>query len=241
MLASTAKMPEESRPMQRSDIQDFQFRPKIRNSMAWPAVRMLLMSATVILASTGCSVQDHKNGQVENVQLRTPLGGLDVRTNAVHGPDVGLPVYPGAVETGQHGNDSGSADINMNFGDWHLHVKAIGYHSADSEDKIVAFYEKAMAQYGDVLTCKDKVAIGQPTVTRQGLTCANDHEYDVTMKLDTSKNKINIQTPTSHISGNVKLVAGSPENQHMVEFTPSSDGTKFALVVVQLPHKNQTD
>lgn len=227
--------------MQGSDVQSVQFRPQFRSSITRLVTRALLLSGAILIVSTGCSVQDHKNGQGENVRLRTPLGGLDVRTNSVHGPDVGLPVYPGAVETGQHGNDSGSADINMNFGDWHLHVKAIGYHSADSEDKIVAFYKKAMDQYGDVLTCKNKVAIGQPTVTRQGLTCANDHEYDVTMKLDTSKNKINIQTPTSHISGNVKLVAGSPENQHMVEFTPSSDGTKFALVVVQLPHKDQTD
>ncbi|MGC1783420.1 MAG: hypothetical protein WA708_12930 [Acidobacteriaceae bacterium] len=227
--------------MQGSDVQSVQFRPQFRSSITRLATRTLLLSGAILIVSTGCSVQDHKNGQGENVRLRTPLGGLDVRTNTVHGPDVGLPVYPGAVETGQHGNDSGSADINMNFGNWHLHVKAIGYHSADSEDKIVAFYKKAMDQYGDVLTCKNKVAIGQPTVTRQGLTCANDHEYDVTMKLDTSKNKINIQTPASHISGNVKLVAGSPENQHMVEFTPSPDGTKFALVVVQLPHKDQTD
>lgn len=223
------------------NVPHIRFRPQSPSSIAWLITRTLLLSGTILFLSTGCSVQDHKNGQAENVQLRTPLGGLDVRTNAVHGPDVGLPVYPGAVETGQHGKDSGSADINMNFGDWHLHVKAIGYHSADPEDKIIAFYQKAMAQYGDVLTCKDKVAIGQPTATRQGLTCANDHEYNVTMKLDTPKNKINIQTPTSHISGNVKLVAGSPENQHMVEFTPSSDGTKFALIVVQLPHKGQTD
>ncbi len=204
-----------------------------------PSTRMLLLTSAVLLIFSGCSVQDHKNGTAENVQLHTPVGSLDVRTNAVHGPDVGLPVYPGAVETGQHGKDSGSADINMSFGDWHLHVKAIGYHSGDSEDRIVAFYKKSMAQYGDVLTCKDKVAIGQPTETRQGLTCANDHEYDVNMKLDTSKKTVTVQTP--HIAGNVKLLAGSPQNQHMVEVTPASDGTKFSLVVVQLPHKNQTD
>jgi hypothetical protein len=202
---------------------------------------LLVSAASLLLALNGCTVQDQKNGQAENVQVRTPLGGLDVKTNAIHGPDVGLPVYPGAVETGKHGSDSGSADIKMNFGSWHLHVKAIGYRSSDSEDKILAYYKKAMSQYGDVLTCKDKVAIGEPTRTLQGLTCTNDHEYDVSMKLDTSKNKINVQTPTAHLSGSVKLLAGSPENQHMVEFTPSSDGTKFALVAVQLPHKNDTD
>ena len=199
----------------------------------------LLLASAFLLAIPGCSVQDHKNGQAENVQLRTPLGALDVRTNAVHGPDVGLPVYPGAVETGKHGNDSGSADIHMSFGNWHLTVKAIEYHSDDPEDKIIAFYKKAMGDYGDVLTCKDKVPIGEPVKTRQGLTCANDHEYDVDMKLDTSKNHVNVKTPP--IAGNVKLLAGSPDNQHMVEVTPESKGTKFSIVVVQLPHKAQTD
>ena len=198
-----------------------------------------LFACTLLLAVSGCSVQDHKNGQAENVQLHTPLGALDVRTNAVHGPDVGLPVYPGAVETGKHGNDSGSADIHMSFGNWHLNVKAIEYHSSDPEDKIVAFYKKSMGQYGDVLTCQDKTAIGEPAKTRQGLTCNNDHEYDVDMKLDSSKNKVNVNT--SHITGNIKLLAGSPENQHIVEFNPTSDGTKFSMVVVQLPHKSQTD
>jgi hypothetical protein len=198
-----------------------------------------LLAGTLLLAVSGCSVQDHKNGQAESVQLHTPLGALDVRTNAVHGPDVGLPVYPGAVETGKHGNDSGSADIHMSFGSWHLNVKAIEYHSNDPEERIVAFYKKSMGQYGDVLTCKDKTAIGEPVKTRQGLTCANNHEYDVDMKLDTSKNKVNVQTP--HLTGDIKLLAGSPENQHLVEFKPTSDGTKFSMVVVQLPHKSQTD
>ncbi len=198
-----------------------------------------ILAGVLLLAIAGCSVHEHQNGQTESVQLHTPLGALDVRTNAVHGPEVGMPVYPGAVETGQHGHDSGSADIHMSFGNWHLNVKTIEYRSNDPEDKIVAFYQKAMGQYGDVLTCKGKTAIGTPTKTRQGLTCAQDHEYDVNMNLDTSGNNINIKTP--HLSGDIKLLAGSPENQHIVEFNPSSDGTKFSLLVVQLPHKSQTD
>lgn len=201
-------------------------------------VAVMLLTAG-ILGITGCSVQEHKNGQAENVHLHTPIGALDVRTNAVHGPDVGLPVYPGAVETGQHGDDSGSADIQMSFGKWQLHVKAIGYRSKDPEEKVLGFYKKAMAQYGDVLTCKDKVAIGEPSRTRQGLTCANDHEYNVNLKMDTSKKTVQVTSP--NISGNVKLLAGSQANQHIVELEPDSAGTKFSVVLVQLPHQHQTD
>lgn len=190
-----------------------------------------------MLATSGCSVQDRKNGQAENVRLHTPIGSLDVRTNSVHGPDVGLPVYPGAVETGKHGHDSGSADIHMSFGGWHLNVKAIEYHSNDPEDKIVEFYKNAMSRYGDVLTCKNRTAITEPSKTHQGLTCANDHEYDV--NLDASSKHPTVQP--SSISGDIKLLAGSPEDQHIVEFNPTSEGTKFSMVVVELPHKNQTD
>lgn len=195
--------------------------------------------AVLAFTLAGCSVREHKSGTAENVHLHTPVGALDVRTNAVHGPDVGLPVYPGAVETGQHGSDSGSADIQMSFGAWSLHVKAIGYRSDDAETKVVAFYKKAMAKYGDVLTCKDKVAIGEPVRTRQGLTCANDHEYDVDLKMDTSKKTV--QVTSKDISGDVKLLAGSKENQHIVEFNPDRNGTKFSLVVVQMPHNHQSD
>jgi hypothetical protein len=198
-----------------------------------------LSAGILLFAVSGCSVNEHKNGDAENVHLHTPIGGLDVRTNSASAVDVGVPVYPGAVPTGDKGDNNGAADIHMSFGKWQLHVKAAEYQSKDPEFKVVAFYKKAMASYGDVLTCKDKKPMGQPVATSQGLTCANDHEYDVRMDTGSSKNHVNFGTPK--ISGDVKLLAGSPENQHIIEFTPTSDGTKFSIVAVQLPHKGQTD
>lgn len=201
---------------------------------------MAALSVGVLLfAVSGCSVNEHKDGNAENVHLHTPLGGLDVRTNSAAAVDVGVPVYPGAIATSSKGKDNGAADIHMSFGKWQLNVKAAEYESKDPEFKLVAFYKKAMATYGDVLTCKDKKPMGQPVATRQGLTCANDHEYDVSMDAETSKKHINIGTPK--ISGDIKLLAGSRDNQHIVEFTPIPDGTKFSIVAVQLPHKGQTD
>jgi hypothetical protein len=202
-----------------------------------------LLSTTALLFSAlffttlGCSVQEHKNGDAENVHVHTPVGGLDVRTNSTASIDVGLPVYPGAVESGKDSDDSGSADVHMSFGKWQLHVKAIEYQSSDPEDKVIAFYKKAMASYGEVLTCKDKAAIGQPVSTSHGLTCANDHEYDVNVEPNSSNKHVNM----SSISGDIKLLAGSPENQHIIEFTPTAQGTKFSVVVVQLPYKHGTD
>jgi hypothetical protein len=198
-----------------------------------------LCAGLLLFAVSGCSVNEHKNGDAENVHLHTPIGGLDVRTNSAAAVDVGVPIYPGAVATGDKGKDSGAADIHMSFGKWQLHVKAAEYQSKDPEFKVVAFYKKAMASYGDVLTCKDKAPVGQPVATSQGLTCANDHEYDVSMDAESSKKHINLGTPK--ISGDIKLLAGSRDNQHIIEFTPTSDGTKFSIVAVQLPHRGQTD
>lgn len=207
------------------------------------SARLLSTTALVLgalcFAASGCSVQGRKNGEAENVHVHTLIGGLDVRTSTAAAIDVGLPVYPGAVESGKNGDDSGSADIHMSFGKWQLHVKAVEYQSHDPEDKVIDFYKKAMASYGDVLTCKDKTAIGKPVATSQGLTCANDHEYDVTMDANSSKKHMNVSS--SEVSGDIKLLAGSTENQHIIEFTPTSNGTKFSIVVVQLPHKDQTD
>lgn len=213
-----------------------------RGSSAWRGGSRLLARAALLagtLALSGCTVKSQNDGQAQNVHLRTPLGALDVYTDAAHGPDVGLPVYPGAVETGKNGNNSGSADIHMSFGGWHLNVKAIEYDSGDPEGKILAFYKTALARYGDVLTCKDKTAIGEPSKTRQGLTCANDHEYDVNLKRGSSSGAAAPGSSTLH--GSIKLLAGSPDNQHIVELMPMSQGTKFSMVVVQLPHKGQTD
>ena len=45
----------------------------------------------------GCHVDEHKNGDSDNVKIETPFGGLQVRTNdAAVLADIGLPAYPGA-------------------------------------------------------------------------------------------------------------------------------------------------
>lgn len=197
----------------------------------------ILTAGVMLAALLGCSVQTRKTGDAENVQLHTPLGGLSVRTNAVHGPDVGLPIYPGATETSDNREDSGSADVALSFGKWRLNVKAVEYQSNDPEEKLIAFYKKALSQYGDVLTCKDKASIGEPSRTAQGLTCANDHEYDIRVKTGSAA----VSTSNQPVTGNIKLLAGSPNNQHIVEFKPESNHTRFSIVVVQMPHSDQTD
>lgn len=207
----------------------------------WKSMAFVAASA-VLLATTACVVQDKKNGNGDNVRIHTPVGGMEVHTNDVHPADVGLPVYPGATlaPTDKHDNDK-SADIDMSFGEWHLRVKVIGYTSADPQDKVAAYYKKALQRYGDVLTCQNNKPVGTPDKTSAGLTCTNDARYNIDLDVNTKDDSANVKTPQL-ASGGFELRAGSPAEQHIVAFsTVSGTGSKFALVNVELPHKQETN
>lgn len=178
-----------------------------------------------IAGLAGCRVHVDKdsNGQEKTVQVDTPFGGVHVNTDQVSASDLGLPSYPGAEPV--RGDDKHkSADVHLGFGEWQLRVRAVSYETSDSQDKVADFYKKALGRFGDVITCQDKAPVGTPTVTSEGLTCADD-----------SKNaKVNDHDFGSH--GNFELKAGSKRHQHIVGFEHPRDGrTRFALVALDLP------
>ncbi|MEK6398465.1 MAG: hypothetical protein V4734_10300 [Terriglobus sp.] len=195
----------------------------------------LLAATALLLPLAGCFIQTKKdaNGNDANVDIQTPLGGMTVKTdNAAVQAKLGLPVYPGAIPEQKKGNDEGSADVNMNFGPFHLRVLAQGFRSTDSPDKVRAFYKKALAQYGDVIECQGKHAIdGSASRTAQGLTCDNDNHISV--KNDSDKIKFD--------GSEIELKAGSKSRQHIVGYEAKNGGTRFGLVALELPSDNDDD
>ena len=183
---------------------------------------------TLLLPLTGCMVQSRKGDKGDNdVAITTPLGGMSVKTDSdAVSKKVGLPLYPGAVLEKKKGNDSGSADVDMNFGAFHLRVLALGFDSTDSPAKISDFYKKALSQYSDVITCRNKQPVGTPVKTGLGLTCSDDNHVNVHSKGDGDDDDNADET---------KLKAGSPSRQHIVAFKPSGSGTHFGLVALELP------
>ncbi len=122
-----------------------------------------------------------------------------------------------------------SADIHLGFGEWQLRVRAVSYSTSDSQDKVTAFYKKALGRYGDVITCQGNTPVGTPTATTaEGLTCADDKGNTKTVQIDrgdygTGKDSL-------------ELKAGSKRHQHIVGFENPRDGqTRFALVALDLP------
>ncbi|MBT9331607.1 hypothetical protein D0Y96_011190 [Acidipila sp. 4G-K13] len=178
-----------------------------------------LLALMTGMAGCHISVDKSKDGDNKNVRIDTPLGGLHVRSDDTSAADLGLPVYPGAQISPDSDGDK-SADVHLGFGKWQLRVKAVTYQTADSQDKVVAFYKKAMARYGDVLQCDGDKTVGALTVTGEGLTCSEEH----------GKAHVNISD-----SGDLNLKAGSRHHQHIFALKKSSSGTRFALVELQLP------
>lgn len=189
-----------------------------------PRFAVALPALLLLLPLAGCRVDEHKSGNGDNVDISTPFGGMHVKTDdSVNLAGIGLTQYPGSVPVKDHDDkDNDAADINMNFGDFHLTVKAASFQTGDGTGKVEAFYRKDMAKYGEVLKCQGQKTIGQPARTSQGLTCEDQ---------DRNHHEVNLGDDDSE----VQLRAGSPTHQHIVGLEPKNGGTKIGLVMLELP------
>ena len=195
------------------------------------ALRLTLLAGAACALLAGCNVsQSSHGGHGDNVRVSTPFGSMHIKTdNDANVIGIGLSAYPGAVPVKENdGKKNDAADINLNFGDFHLGVKAASFQTSDSPDKVEAFYRKDMAHYGDVLECRGDKAVGQPARTAEGLTCSDDlnrHEIHV-----------------SENGNEIELRAGSPGHMHIVGLQPRDGGTKIGLVALDLPtHHDSSD
>jgi hypothetical protein len=199
--------------------------------LAGGTLACIVAGAVLAAGIAGCRVQVDKgpNGEDKRVQVDTPFGGIHVNTDQTTAADLGLPVYPGADIAKDKNNDK-SADIHMGFGEWELRVKVVNYSTSDSQDKVVAFYRKALTRYGDVIACQNHTAVGTPTATSEGLTCADQGGANVKVNTGDHDHGYNVDQE------GLQLKAGSRRHQHIVGFdnsTPSQTG--FALVALDLP------
>lgn len=147
---------------------------------------------------------------------------LDVHANSHATPkDIGLPSYPGATPFKDKDGDSSSADLLFLLNSFHFSIKAASFVTADSPDRVLEFYRKPLAKFGEVLECDHGKPVGSLTVTKSGLTCGNGK--------------------TGHVSVNGsdsgrELRAGKPDEFRIVGVDDARNGkTKFGLVSLVLP------
>ncbi|WP_263410450.1 hypothetical protein [Terriglobus tenax] len=198
------------------------------------SLRFAILLPVSALLLSGCRVSSTGESGNKDVRVATPFGGMQVKTDpekVVSG--LGLPVYPGAILDQKHkdGKDEpDAADLNMGFGDFRIHIKAVTYTTPDSADKVEAYYRKALAEYGDVIACKDDKPVGTPTRTGQGLTC------------DEKDGHVNVNGKgTDTVKGDLNLRAGSKQHQHIVGIEKKDGVTRFGLVALDLPGKLSFD
>jgi hypothetical protein len=188
-------------------------------------LRTLAVASLACLLLTGCRVSQHQHGNHDNVDIGTPFGSMQVKTdNSTDTSTIGLTAYPGAVpvKDDSNDNDGNSANVNMSFGSFHLGVKAARFQTPDSQDRVLAFYRKDLsARYGDVIECRGDNPVGSPTHTSQGLTC------------DT-RNHNHISTG-NFSSSSTELRAGSEQRQHIVGVESRNGATRIGLVALDLP------
>lgn len=195
--------------------------------------RGTIAAACLLMAvwAAGCKVHVEKgaNGEDKKVQVDTPFGGVRVNTGQTTAADLGLPAYPGAQLVTDDDKHK-SADVRLGFGEWAMHVQVASYSTPDSEDKVAAFYRKALRSYGDVIACRDNNAVGTPQKTSEGLSCSDHGRPNVNI----NDHGENYGYQPDH--GGLELKAGSAQHQHIVAFENShSAETRFALVGLDLP------
>jgi hypothetical protein len=188
----------------------------------------LTVGLALAAGMAGCRVHVDKdaNGQEKKVQVDTPFGGVHVNTDQTTASDLGLPAYPGATVARGDG-DHKSADVHLGFGEFELRVRTVSYETPDSEDKVTAFYKKAMGRYGDVITCRGDSPVGTPATTSEGLGCPDDKQGGH-VKIDRGDYGTDKES--------LELKAGSRRHQHIMGFEkPKDKQTRFALVALDLP------
>jgi hypothetical protein len=177
--------------------------------------------AMLLTTATGCKVRVDKSGD-GNVKIATPFGSIAVNKDQASAADVGLPAYPGSMlDRGDDGNKS--AKVDMGFGSWKLRVRVAHYTTADNQEQVLAFYRKALNEYGGVIECAGNRPVGTPTRTTEGLTCDHDNQHG--------------DTHGDVSSGQLELKAGSTHHQHIVALKGGGGSeTRFSLIELDLPH-----
>jgi hypothetical protein len=203
--------------------------------MTHPLRSLIVAVPLACLLLTGCHVTENDHGNTKNVDIGTPFGSVKVNTD--HSTDtaaIGIAAYPGAMPIDDKSNDnSNNANISMNFGPFHLGVKAADFQTSDSQDKVIAFYRKDLdSRYGGSLECHGHTPVGSVDRLSNGLTCNDSGDHIKTG--EQHHRGININTGDST---DIELRAGSPQHLHIVGVEDHDGGTKISLVALDLPSR----
>ncbi len=139
-----------------------------------------------------------------NLEISTSKGD-DRAANEASLKEIGLPAFPGAHVRKDSGDDS-QATLGFMLGGKGIRLVVLKYETAEAPAKVLAYYRKSIARFGETLTCP-----GGGT-TASGLSCKDS---DVT-------------------AGTTELMAGSKEERRIVGVEEGPNGgARFELVYLK--------
>jgi hypothetical protein len=157
----------------------------------------------LLLGVAACSWQKSTGDDGERVNVQTPLGQLKLNTRpGADAQDAGLDVYPGARRQSNRGETGAQAKVALPF----VRLKVVGtqYRCPDPPEKVLAFYRKGLARYGQI---KEERG-GHTSVSMDGFEWHSTKDQ-------------------------VTLSVGDEDTEHVVAVQPDGAGSRFALVYVR--------
>ena len=136
--------------------------------------------------------------------------------------EVGLPVYPGSRPHVEKSDDSPAVQLGLWGRTWGFKLAVLKLESEDSPEKVEAFYEKALSNYGKVLNC------------------AKSAEKSGGHNKPSSENEIGCQDDHPE-SGETLLKAGTKLKQHIVSIKPEGRVTVLQLVYLETPPSSDSN
>lgn len=178
--------------------------------MSATSLSQLLMAAVVTaslpLAACSIDVSDNDTPGRKDVDIRTPVGAMSVRT----GVDVetGLRVFPGA-EPLQRRDEPESANVNIGTSLFGVKVAAAKFESDATPDTVLGFYRNEMKIYGDVTECHGDIDFSGSSGSRRPV-CKERWRSEET-----------------------QLVVGTEGQHRLVSVKPRGAGSEFSVVFIQ--------
>jgi hypothetical protein len=195
-------------------------RPSKSNLVALFAIAVLFLA---VAASRPVHAQtqpdQNKSGQSSDGNFSA---GINLGKDA-SAKDVGLPLYPGSRRRKDSSDDSSALNMGLWGGSSGFKMALLKMESTDGPEKIAAFYRKALAKYGKVLTCG---ASGRASDAPANSDSQNSKDTsNSSQQLDCNNDKPD--------KGGLELKAGTKENQHIVGITTEGNLTTFTLIYIE--------
>ena len=148
------------------------FRVHVFSGMKRIAAATVLMLGLPLAACSVSVDQDQYNSRAD-VQIRTPVGHVFVKTGEQL-PDTGLAIYPGSVPVRQH-REAETANVSVGNSLFGVKVAAANFASDASPHAIVEYYRQAMRAHGQVTECREHRLPSQPCGVPQQALLAFPH------------------------------------------------------------------